>query len=52
MCFDWCFWYFRTAFLWESHDAGGEYLPNTEMILHPMGGSKQGGFRMHLQSTL
>jgi hypothetical protein len=30
MCFDWCC-YFRTAFLRESFDAGGEYLPSTEI---------------------
>jgi hypothetical protein len=48
MCFDWCF---GTSVL-RSYGAGGEYLPSTEMILHPMGGAKQGGFSMHLHSTL
>src|SRR5215468_4671293 len=30
------FWYFGTAFLRESHRAGGEDLRSTDMILHPV----------------
>ena len=46
------FWYFRTAFLRDFHHADGEELRSTETILHPTRAAKQGGFRLHVRSTL
>jgi len=46
------FWYFRTAFLQESHHAGSKDLRSMEMILHRAGAATQGGFSLRVHSTL